>query len=140
MIYKDNTLLSICNFDFIIRTIEKDHSRKQFVGFLLLIFIIPVIQLFPSCSSPQSVPYGLTIVFGLIILCFYVVRKGGNDHTLAAYARGNLNGHETLLRELEREIQAVTDKKEIESLKKISLKVKSRLETYRRVYKTIKKI
>ena len=93
-----------------------------------------------SSSSPQSAPCGLTIVFGLIILCFYIVRKGSNDHTLAAYARGNLNGHETVLRELERETQTITDKKEIKSLKKVSLKVKSRLETYRRVYKTIKKI
>jgi hypothetical protein len=59
---------------------------------------------------------------------------------MAAYARGNLNGHETLLHELEREIQTINDKKEIESLKKISLRVESRLETYRRVYKTIKQI
>jgi hypothetical protein len=105
-----------------------------------MILIIPVIQLFPSCSSPQSATYGITIVFGLILLCFYIIRKSGNDHTLAAYARGNLNGHETLLHELEREIQTINDKKEIESLKKISLKVESRLETYRRVYKTIKQI
>ena len=140
MICKNNTLPSICNFDFIMRTLEKVHNWKQLVGFILLILIIPVIQLFPLCSSPQSATYGITIVFGLILLCFYIIRKSGNDHTLAAYARGNLNGHETLLHELEREIQTINDKKEIESLKKISLKIESRLETYRRVYKTIKQV
>jgi hypothetical protein len=140
MIYKYNTLPSICNFDFIMRTLEKVHNWKQLVGFILLILIIPVIQLFPSCSISQSASYGITIVFGLILLCFYIIRKSGSDNTIAAYARGNLNGYETLLHELEREIQTTTDKKEIESLKKVSLKIESRLETHRKVYKSIKKI
>jgi hypothetical protein len=140
MICKDNILPIISNFNFMVRALEKVHSWKQLVGFILLILILPVIQLFPSCSSSQSASYGITIVFGLILLCFYIIRKSGSDNTIAAYARGNLNGYETLLHELEKEIQTTTDKKEIESLKKVSLKIESRLETHRRVYKSIKKI
>src|SRR5918996_5359597 len=137
MICKNNTVPIICNFNFMTKTLEKVHSWKQLVGFILLILIIPM-QLLLSCSSTQSAAYSIVVVSGLILLCFYIIRKSSDDDTLAAYARGNLNGYETLLNELEREKQITIDKKEIEFLKKISLKIESRLETHRRLYKSLK--
>jgi hypothetical protein len=136
LLTSDENITTNSSFAFIPRILDKIHDWKQLVG---LILMIPITQLF-TFLNPQTAPYGLAIALALILLCFYIVRKNSKDNTFAAYARGNLNGQETLLNELEKELQTSGDQKDAESLKKMSFKVKNRLETYRRIYKNIKKI
>jgi hypothetical protein len=136
LLTSDENTTTSSTFAFIPRILDKIHDWKQLVG---LIIIIPITQLF-TFLNPQTAPYGLSIALALILLCFYIVRKNSKENTFAAYARGNLNGHETLLNELEKELQTSSNQKDADSIKKMSFKVKNRLETYRRIYKNIKKI